>query len=1275
MNYKAFYIILFCVITGCFSSSEKKAIKAFSEGNFPKADKLLSEERLQIPAGRYALDKAYILRASEQLELSTAQLKQAYELALKGQSNDLLKKEILLNIALNSYLANDTAAFSESLNKLKKFLPATDPWLRFYEGLSAYISSEYAKASSLWKELRLKYLSPWMEASFKQTFPPDWLEILNMRALILSGEYLTVRKQLEENPLENEDQLNFLLALTYIQEAREKGVEGSTVLFNSAFNHLDKIKDVQKKFPHDITFINQVFLNNINSILSTGHFQDLPYFVDAMQKWSSQEQLDALAKNVTGQVNKLISKEEWQKLDEISPALNDLITDPKIRVQLSKQFESLVKETLSKGNIGSAEKLNVLARLFNPNPKIVDDRISVAVIGDIFDLIKQPQFSEEKAQQLLNFWLSIETNPSQRFVLAQKLVNATKPLWAQRNGGTDALTVMRLANSITPSNRQNELKNYMEKQIVTAYSIAIAHNEFDKLNGILEAQKSFGLNASILKDPKEIANLEADAELLYKQENYKKAFQVADWIAAVDPNSIKAVRIAGMSAYQMGDYTLSLKFLRKLPLTSEYIVARAAAEFAAGDSKMGRKLLSQADNAPGLALEVYERLAIFEIQQGKGKDALGWLSESPQMNDEMKVIKLLALYSLHRYEEALQQYSLLPPALSHIEGLLGTAALAAMYLKDYDEAEGYVKELYENGNAKLTKLSAPFKELLRNRNIVPSKNFVAAMYYKYISQNDEKALQQLKQISENEPLAALEQADILIDLGRFVEAQSVLDKIKPIFTNSKKEMPFQERFWFVYAHLQQARGAYLEAKDGWQYYFSLIPESLVQDKSLRYYSQVLFALRQYGKADELLGKIPLSSLSLDDLLLKMEIQFHQNQVPELASAAKALLKKYPDDIYLRLRIAKLLFLTQNSVLYRRALQDMPKQENLDNKSAEVLLQLKRLVGEYESALTLFQSRRDLWQDNPEVLETIYAILEGQSDYEAAKQVARRVSTVMPMNEAYRIFRIQFGDDDIYNENIVQHYAQLYVKKTLSATLQLAYALALQEEALENYFSKDKNTTKFKTHLDNSVDVLQNLIKFYKDVPELYFYLGQAYYLVGNKESAFTNLQEAISLDPSYTEAYLHLGQLYTEKGDWLEAGDALEKAVQYAPSNGVAWRKLGEVQEQQGNYWDAINSYTRAMQYKPNEVDNFITMGKLNITLNNPEQSITFFDKALSLQPNNVEALTELLKALYDPNLRTNEDKLNDIIQRQQIVYEKLYKIDPKGAVPLRKKLMEDWNK
>lgn len=1174
-------VIVFCIVSGCFSSSEKKALRAFADKNYDNAEKWLSEERLQIPAGRYALDKAYILRAKGRLQASSDQLNYAYDQMPKSSKADLLRKEILLNLALNSDLEGDFKSLAVTLQTLKEVLPANDAWLRFYEGLLDYSNNDYVNAYAQWKEVhQLRYLSSWMEISFQQMFPENWLEFFRMRAEILSGEYLQARKDLEEKGWTNVDQQNLLLGLTYIQEAREAGPERSTLLLKQAVEYFDKVADIQKKYPQEILLVNELVLNTINAKIPAHQFSDLPFLIETVQKLGNSAQLELLAKNVTGQLNALVSKEKWQELENISPALNELVADPKIRLQLSKRFEELTREALSKGLTNSAQKLATLSRLFSPQPMSVDERIAAEIVIQLTQLVKQPQFSREQAQAYLDFWKVLVTNGLDRYILAQKFLSISKLLWAQSAGGEDALEVMRMAMNLTPPNRQQELKGLMEKQLISVYRIIIAHNDFYKLKNILQAQRTFGLDATILQDPREIANLRADAELLYKQENYKQALTVADWIIDIKPSSNSALRLAGMSAYQLGDYSTALKYLRKLSLTSENIAARAAAEFAAGDPQTGRRLLAQAENGDNLSIEVYERLAISEILQGNASAALSWLAESPQINDEMQGVKFLALFALQRYKDALRAYVALPSSISHLEGILGAAALSAMYLDRPDIAEDYVKELYQNGNGKLGNLSYPFKELLNNRWITPSKSFVAAMYYKLVAKNDEKAVAQFKQIQED-PLASLEYVNLLISLGNLSEANKVMEKVKGSFVQVKNTDLWKQKFWLTYATLQQDRGAFLEALQGWNRYFDLLPTLEGHDTEIRSYVQTLLSLRLYAKAAQALKKIPANRLSSEDYLTFMEIQFHQKESNYLVNNAKMLLEKYPQDPYVRLKIAQWMFLTQNESLYHDALEGLPKEDDLEGKPAEAMLQLRALTGKYEQGLSDYQVRKDNWKDNPEVLKTLYSILEGLSDTETAKEVARRVGRTAPANETYQFFKIQYGDDDIYNQNLITQSAPLYDKNQLLPSAKLAYALALQEEALENYIQGNAlSVWKFTSQLDKSTQVLNDLINSYPEIPELYYYLGQANYLLGKKEDALKFFQKSIVLDPSYAEAYQHLGLLYSEASDWKSAVSALENAVFFLPNNGTVWRKLGEAQEKLGNTKEAQNSYSKAALYK-----------------------------------------------------------------------------------------------
>lgn len=1263
-------------LAACSSSPDSAAVDAFEKGDYESAEKLLTEERLRISSPRYTLDKAYILRATNRMNLSTAQFEQAMSLVpARTPIDDPLRQEIYLNLFLNAYLNNDLDLLQKRLDEAEKSFPKDNPWYRLFLGLKSYLEGKYQEANDAWKGLSAPaYLSPWMEASFEKVVPTAWLKQLQSRAAIFSGDYHAIRQKLVaelNNKPDDKEELLFLLALTYVQEGREKSPSAAKPYFKLAFGYLDQIPDIQKKFPQDLFYLNLMVLKQIRVIIASQEFTELPFYIDAIQKWGDQEQLKELARGVTDQISGLIAKERWNELKEISPALNELITDPDTRQQLAKRYEELAQETLKKGENSAAEKLASLARLFSANPEALDQRLAAEVQVQLFAQIRSTKPSFETIQTQLNLWKALVSSPSQRLEMAQKLLILSKNFWSSRGSEQNAIATMHLAASLIPPNRQLEFKASMEKLVDGIYGSAIAQSDFDKLKYILEAQKTFALDPAILSDPKEIANLEADAQLLFKQGNYTQAYLVADWIANLNPQLETTQVLAGQSAYLLGDYTNALKYLRKLPVNPSILEARAVSELVAGDPQAGQRFFAQLDPKQ-LTPVVYERLAIAEFKKGNLQAALKWTKELAEPGDELKAVQLLIYYRLGNYNDVIRVYRTLQKPYSLLSAINSATALAAIKSGQHAEAEEFIRELYEN-NWSANKSQETFKTLLQDAELAPSKFYAGGMYYKVITNNPDKAVLQFAQIEKFSPESALEYAETLSQLGRNTEGLDLLKKYKALFEKSNTSATILERYLALDALLRQRLGAMIEAQTAWQKYFAIKKDS-IDPESIREYAKVLDSLRLYGNIEALVNKIPAKQQKPEDLVSIVQARIHLGDFKLATQLAEKLIDQPQIDPAILLQLAKSMLITQDSLVYSRALGKLPPQEKLDDNAAAALFDLLVFRGEYDKALRFYRSKNQKWQTRPEVLLSLYDLYDGLSQADNSKKVAQQIGRLDPNNYQYAMFKVQYADDDPFNAAIEKKYRPLFDKGELEPSPSLEYALALQEEALEEYLSGKTPDINQTPSLHMSVRVLVELAQKYPNLAELQYYYGQATYLLGQKDISLRAFKDAIALDKSYADAYLHAGLLLSEDKKYGEAVDMLKNAVQYSPNDGIAWQKYAESAQRLGNYLDAITGFANATIYKPNIVSNFIKLGELQLQLNNPENAIETLDRALALEPDNVNTLQLLLKALYNTNLRSQKTAFPDINAKQKEVYEKLYQLDPKGAVEFKKKLLSNTN-
>jgi len=141
---------------------------------------------------------------------------------------------------------------------------------------------------------------------------------------------------------------------------------------------------------------------------------------------------------------------------------------------------------------------------------------------------------------------------------------------------------------------------------------------------------------------------------------------------------------------------------------------------------------------------------------------------------------------------------------------------------------------------------------------------------------------------------------------------------------------------------------------------------------------------------------------------------------------------------------------------------------------------------------------------------------------------------------------------------------------------------------------------------------ENAIKYFKkaieqatasdyDYSEAYAYLGGAYFIINQYDSAMDSFDEAIKKDSTYAEAYNCIGYIYHYKK---QNSDSI--AIDY--------------------YNKVINLYNRHIQYKEHSEPeattttypspNFVEIGDIYHDLGNNDRAIEFYNRAIEINAN-----------------------------------------------------------
>ncbi len=112
------------------------------------------------------------------------------------------------------------------------------------------------------------------------------------------------------------------------------------------------------------------------------------------------------------------------------------------------------------------------------------------------------------------------------------------------------------------------------------------------------------------------------------------------------------------------------------------------------------------------------------------------------------------------------------------------------------------------------------------------------------------------------------------------------------------------------------------------------------------------------------------------------------------------------------------------------------------------------------------------------------------------------------------------------------------------------------------------------------------------------------------ESARTDYERALALDPKCLPAYQGLARLYTHMHDLPLAVETYQKALKFAPNNASLWFELGLCQNYQKNLAPALECLDRAAQLEPGNHSYTNALGVVLAESGRYDESLRYFSRA-----------------------------------------------------------------
>lgn len=172
----------------------------------------------------------------------------------------------------------------------------------------------------------------------------------------------------------------------------------------------------------------------------------------------------------------------------------------------------------------------------------------------------------------------------------------------------------------------------------------------------------------------------------------------------------------------------------------------------------------------------------------------------------------------------------------------------------------------------------------------------------------------------------------------------------------------------------------------------------------------------------------------------------------------------------------------------------------------------------------------------------------------------------------------------------------------------------------------------KEKIDRGIEILQKALALVDFDPEVWNFLGIAYWKKGDGQKALEHYRKAISLDNSYALAYSNLGALYLsifmrsrKREDYFQSMEYFKKAIELDPDLAVAYRGLGLGYKAIGKTEEAISIWEKALGLSSKDDFLVYLLGNVNLEIGRKAQALKYFEKYLLLK-NDIISPEELRK-------------------------------------------------
>jgi arylsulfatase A-like enzyme/Flp pilus assembly protein TadD len=339
-------------------------------------------------------------------------------------------------------------------------------------------------------------------------------------------------------------------------------------------------------------------------------------------------------------------------------------------------------------------------------------------------------------------------------------------------------------------------------------------------------------------------------------------------------------------------------------------------------------------------------------------------------------------------------------------------------------------------------------------------------------------------------------------------------------------------------------------------------------------------------------------------------------------------------------------------------KDFGEQENMapEENLSKHISKLEKLVEE-QSIETETASKQEIDREALQKLRSLGYVSSPQTTKKGKYTPRDDLKTLLPFQNkltramgAYHSGRIDEGVqllEEIVEERKDFDHAYSYLATLYKEQRKLREAVNILRQGLEHNPSSYTIISTYGIFLvevaqyDAAIEILGQGLALIDYDPELWNYLGVAYWSKGDYENALEAYQKALSLDNNYSIVFNNLGSLYLSRfnkskssSDYQNALQHFKKAIELDPNYASAYNGLGSAYGQAGDIDAAIYCWEKAVELKPDYGYPLYNLGLSYLAKGNNRKALEYFQRYKEVHYNRLSA--------------PDKKKLDDLIRKAQ---------------------------